>query len=919
MKSGRFMIRQVVLVAAVGAIFCGVAFADQPKVVRMIPENGDQNVSPSLNKIEIEFDQDMNKGGMSLCGGGENFPKIIGKPRWINVRTFAARVKLEPQHEYSFSINCPSAQNFKSASGEAAEITPVNFKTAATSAAAENERPKSANAMLQEGIYAEETEGDLDKAIGIYEQLVEDERVYERIAAQATLRLGMCYLKMGDKEQAAKYFKKAENNYPGQEQIVAQAKEQLAKLPAVENSVSFPQIVSTNPTAFSNGVDPSLDKITVTFNTEMMDQSWSWTGGGDTYPQTTSRPYYDQTRTTCTLPVKLEAGKVYWVGINSPSHKNFKTPNRTPVRWYIILFATKGEDGSPTPIPQEMLDRVKSINKQAMIQPQKFNSQSQIQELSHDDGKRAGRESIAFSGHSVKFESPGQSCFLKAVRIYGSRYGTDQPPQEDFHIYVCDENFKPIADLAFPYSRFQKGDKDGNPKGWVALNIDRAQMPTELPSTFFISVDFKPERTKGVYVYYDAASSGDSYIAVPGQELKPFDRGDWMIRAVVEQQEGAGIAAQTPTEEKEPELEAAPWVDGEVMRLNLATMAGMDIGEIIYTAKAEKNDSGQLWVIESFMNVPISNTQQYTLVEADAESFEPIFGLTKNEMGEFSAEYGDNKVELTVKKNGKENTQTFTPQQTVFDNEQALYLIRRMPLKEGYIGSFYIFPVQSASVCKARIEVKGRETRTVPCGKFDCWKVSLAVYAGVVKALEHTLWISADEHRYLVRYDSGQAVMELRAVALESDKPQQVTIDSAEFTLPVGWYAMKNPAVGGYRLSVQLISPQMEYWSVFTSAERIAMFDSARAVAQMDIEQLKGFFKNYDVRENSWQDLTIDNMQAVNYAADYMENDANMVEYRTYILGSGVYWFVFRTPADKFDQEKPVFDLIIKSFTVNKQ
>ena len=62
------------------------------------------------------------------------------------------------------------------------------------------------------------------------------------------------------------------------------------------------------------------------------------------------------------MPVKLKPDKVYWVGINSPSHKNFKTPSRQAAPWYIILFATRSADGKPTPIPEKMLARAKEIN-----------------------------------------------------------------------------------------------------------------------------------------------------------------------------------------------------------------------------------------------------------------------------------------------------------------------------------------------------------------------------------------------------------------------------------------------------------------------------------------------------------------------------------------------------------------------------
>ena len=60
---------------------------------------------------------------------------------------------------------------------------------------------KSPSLLLQEGLYAEETEGDLEKAIGLYEQLLEQSKDVERLAARATYQLGMCYLKKDDKEK----------------------------------------------------------------------------------------------------------------------------------------------------------------------------------------------------------------------------------------------------------------------------------------------------------------------------------------------------------------------------------------------------------------------------------------------------------------------------------------------------------------------------------------------------------------------------------------------------------------------------------------------------------------------------------------------------------------------------------------------
>jgi len=125
-----------------------------------------------------------------------------------------------------------------------------------------------------------------------------------------------------------------------------------------------PAVVKTTPAAFASDVPASLDKIAVTFDQPMMDKSWSWTqyGKGETFPRKTGEPSYDQTRTKCTLPVKLEPGKVYWVGINSAYHHYFQTPGKAPATPYVILFATAGADGKATPIPKDRLKEAKEIN-----------------------------------------------------------------------------------------------------------------------------------------------------------------------------------------------------------------------------------------------------------------------------------------------------------------------------------------------------------------------------------------------------------------------------------------------------------------------------------------------------------------------------------------------------------------------------
>ncbi|HPZ98264.1 MAG TPA: tetratricopeptide repeat protein [Phycisphaerae bacterium] len=215
--------------------------------------------------------------------------------------------------------------------------------------------------LLEKGIYLEETAGDLEEATKIYGQIVARDKVEASLAAQAYYRLGTCQLKQHKFEQATDTFNQVIQRFPQETQWVRKARAELTRL----NRNAPPRVVRTDPPAFKNDVSSDLDKITVTFSQPMTDQSWSWTGGGDTYPEVVGKVAYNATRTVCTLPVKLQPGKVYWVGVNSPSHRNFKSARGVPVPTYVILFATAGTDGKPTEIPADMLASARRINQAA--------------------------------------------------------------------------------------------------------------------------------------------------------------------------------------------------------------------------------------------------------------------------------------------------------------------------------------------------------------------------------------------------------------------------------------------------------------------------------------------------------------------------------------------------------------------------
>src|SRR4030043_2436227 len=88
---------------------------------------------------------------------------------------------------------------------------------------------QSAEQLYKTGLYEEEVGGDLQKAIGIYQDILKRFPDNRGIAAMAQLHIGLCHEKMGTAE-AEKAFQKVLDNYPEQSEAVREAKEKLSVL-----------------------------------------------------------------------------------------------------------------------------------------------------------------------------------------------------------------------------------------------------------------------------------------------------------------------------------------------------------------------------------------------------------------------------------------------------------------------------------------------------------------------------------------------------------------------------------------------------------------------------------------------------------------------------------------------------------------
>ena len=88
---------------------------------------------------------------------------------------------------------------------------------------------QSAGELFEKALYVEEGQGDLPKAIGLYQDIVKGFTENRDVAAKALLHIGLCYEKLGSQE-ALKTYQRLIADYPGQKEEVALAKERMARL-----------------------------------------------------------------------------------------------------------------------------------------------------------------------------------------------------------------------------------------------------------------------------------------------------------------------------------------------------------------------------------------------------------------------------------------------------------------------------------------------------------------------------------------------------------------------------------------------------------------------------------------------------------------------------------------------------------------
>jgi Protein of unknown function (DUF3108)/Tetratricopeptide repeat len=363
-----------------------------------------------------------------------------------------------------------------------------------------------------------------------------------------------------------------------------------------------------------------------------------------------------------------------------------------------------------------------------------------------------------------------------------------------------------------------------------------------------------------------------------------------------------------------------PWQDGEVMRMMMKLPTGMEIGTFAWTADRVTTDDGvEAWRLQTHRYIALNGTQVISVVDADPETFRPLTSRFDHPLlGETNAVYTPTEVQISGTGRDENTDNTVGFDEIRYDNEQAVYLIRRLPLEVGYKTTLPIFVTFTGKRLDVPLEVLKKQTVKVPAGEFECFKVDLVIE----NVMHQTMWFSADANRYLVKLNAEGIIGELASVTKNvAGEPVEYHDQRLGFTLsvPAGWYVYEFGEDKAGATKIYLIDPDGAAICVLNAGAleltQIDVTKPVREYAQDRVSRSQLRLKGYTVRPDSWVERSINGRSAVSYVADYMERGQAMTEYRTYVLGEATLsrLRVF-CEADRLDEVKPTIDQILSTF-----
>ncbi|HLP08357.1 MAG TPA: tetratricopeptide repeat protein [Opitutaceae bacterium] len=358
----------------------------------------------------------------------------------------------------------------------------------------------------------------------------------------------------------------------------------------------------------------------------------------------------------------------------------------------------------------------------------------------------------------------------------------------------------------------------------------------------------------------------------------------------------------------------APWQDGETLTLDLKLPSGVKIGAASYSVRAAERDGRATW---QFTSLLFANFISISTTETEAGSMKPLHAeAIIRSIAQTETTYTGGRAELKAK--GLE-PRTIELGGVVYDNEEALQLIRRLPLAPGFKRTFKaLVAPQGGVVVPVQLEVTGTETVQCAAGSFVCHKILLS--AG---GPSQTLWYTTDASHTLVKFEAIGVVAELSAIKRSGpDQPTPVHEPTLgyEFSAPAGWLVRPGNIPAGskyptYNLVDEAgtaiitfsVTPQKDFAP--------AQVASVRAYADHQVAMGKQFTPVFEVHPDSWKETSVGGQPALTCVADHARPPLKNLAVNTFALveGNAICITAYVDP-ENLDALWPKYEALIASY-----
>ncbi len=245
---------------------------------------------------------------------------------------------------------------------------------------------------------------------------------------------------------------------------------------------------------------------------------------------------------------------------------------------------------------------------------------------------------------------------------------------------------------------------------------------------------------------------------------------------------GAALVAcgSEPLESHPPIFAEAPWTGPERLHYNLLERDDLEGTCVLETApeiepgvtevrrlcqdaeEGRYRDNGRARVDSTTLRPLSSLRVVLDLVEGSSRQFAttylPAEGIVRFESKQFDGDAEEPSDSLEAQRDLPEASANL-PEPGWYDDEELLWLVRGIPLREGFEGSFTNVNASTGRVFGADVAVEAREEVEVPAGTFQTWKIRIET-----STVTQFIWVDQEAPHRLVRARIERLTYELTAI-----------------------------------------------------------------------------------------------------------------------------------------------------------